>query len=755
MSTKEKDKNVGDKPMKRFRDMTKEEKKAIRLAQRKNKRKQKKKPLVREKRKVQVVDTSLKVVGDPNSTVTSQSILNIVATAQIPALQGMWLGVWGKMFTMDWTNETTVPVGFGLDYIYDAYVIMQQMTALSMQGDTLTVSQLPYWVQVVLNILRPTVVPFKVSKLKYSWTSGFNPAIVSPQPVLVAGKQFNWVFGSPDPLQPGYNQPMIMSSYNPSNTVDANLIAAFGLIQNLNEDTRLIDYGTIKAGASDPSGFARSFSYYGGGIGQSSATFGSCELETTYIRSWMASQFVTYIPEDTRVSRSLRIKSMDSNGLCYLPLIPGLRMKDYKDPGPVVIKFLDFNEIYAAAIQFYIQAYTAWTTVQSSQSGPLAAPFPFSVQSFRIVLRQAVLNVLSDQSGFQFMYPKVQNGTGDNIFVPFFVSANTYPSAEFGKMKLPQMLAENLRALRTRVLAIGQRKTKLVHTIVLGNWILDDYDDQPQLADDLEYANSAGNLIFSSMAENSISLVDGSNLTSVGQYVNLNSQYYVSVMQLWNTAIEQFGSPVTVVLGNGPGLSLLGMTRYVFTDNDQTLTIPDMKRQKKTYPLLQEHYEAMMMKKKKSEKLLIDKEKIKEKEKVKKKELDNPPGSVYTNYTSAISCVYQMTAQAQTVCNYLILPTIRPDPLDNAYPQTQTGWQIAYFEPHQATYGTVSAKGSSRWEDINSTAAAEVILPQADKLKDDFANTWSILTDLGKGVNWMSILEGIVQTGVQVVTELI
>jgi len=732
---------------KRFKDMTKEEKKKLRQQMRENKKKISKSKVERA-----IVPGNARELSNMTKLVTSQNVLNIIVSYQLPAVQQMWLGVWGKMFTQDWSSPSSVPNSYGLTYMIDAFIQMQALTVQSMTAQTLNIVQLPYWMQVILNILRPTDVPFKVSKLKYSWVDGF-PIVDTPLvPILLAGIAYNWLFGIPDSNFSGYNQPMIPMTWTGTSDT-ANLMSAIGLIQNVAKDTKLVNVGNIQAGSSDPSAFARSYPYMGIGAGLSSAVFGSCELETTFVRSWMASQFSVYSASDTRVSRSLRIKSGDSNFLCYLPFISGCRIKDYKDPGPLVYKFIDFNEIYYYMWKWFAFSYGKVDQLTTGVSDLLVQSLNFSAQSFRIILRQAILNLFTDQAGVQFMAPKQRSGMADNVFVPYLVSSNTYPFSVFGSMLFPQALAENLRALCTRVLGVGTKNTKIIHVPVLGAWNLDSWDEFPTLALPLTFPETDTNLIFSTLAEDGISLVDGANLSVTGNYVNLNSPYYGQCVKYWNQYVQALGVPVSPIVGEGPGVCLLNMTRYIAT-NTQDITNRD------PYNLLTNHRESNKIKKVKSEKVLPkeDLKKLVEKEKMKKKVVGdhaNPPGGVEQNYTVSVSSIFEITAPIQQAFNYLILPTIRPDPEDTQYPQTQTGWQIAYFEPYQCVYQTETTQGTTRASDINVVAQGMVNPPGTDQNKDDFIDAFQVLSQAGKGVDWLSMLSGVINTGVQIATNFI
>jgi len=331
-----------------------------------------------------------RVVKTPFIAANAQTVINIPASFVLNSVQLMWLSVWSKMFEKNWNAD---PPQFGTTYILDAFQIMQTITGEAMTGTTPSVKELPIFVQIVLNLLAPKIVAFRVNALKYNWSSQFVPTSGSIVSVFPAGVNLEYVFGDADPsTAPNYNAQIIpFGSF--SNTDNANLQTAFGLIANLSQDTKLAPTGDIKLGTKDPSAFARTYAYLGIGNSLAGSAYGECEMETNIVKSPLAAQFCLFNTTDTRASRSFHYQSGDSSLLAGLALIPGLRERDYQSNGPVIYKFIDFEEIYFFYTQWLVLAWSAALANpdQAANNVILTTSLPMTAQTFRIVLRQALL----------------------------------------------------------------------------------------------------------------------------------------------------------------------------------------------------------------------------------------------------------------------------------------------------------------------------------------------------------------------------
>jgi len=691
-----------------------------------------------------------------HTAANSQSVINVPATFSPPSFQLMWLSVWTRMFEKAWN---AMPPTYGTSYILDAFQIMQLVTSQVMVGTTPGVRQLPIFVQTVLNLVSPKDVAFRIQMLKYSWTSAFTPTVGSIIPVLPANFPLQWVFGDPDVGTDSLYTALINPFSPLLSSDDTNLQVAFGLIQDLNADTKLVPTDTIKMGKNDPSAFARTYAYLGIGNSPAGSVYGECEQETNFVKSWMAAQFCVFNTDDTRASRSFRPQSGDSCLLSGLPLIPGMRMRDYKSGAPVIYKFIDFEEIYYYYVEWLTAAWAAALAIPNSALIPsnLSQNLPFTYQTFRIILRQALLQCFSNQALVQFMAPKPRNGTMDNVFVPFIMNSGTYSAEIFGGMKFPLILAENMKMLKTTIRKVGTSGAKIVHVPVLGKWCTDNYLGDPQIQDPYVFTESTGltnqSIFLDPTSETTISLYDGSG--APGDFYNMNATYYQTAMEYLNNLLSQFGNAggqLSTVSGDGgPGLSLLDFTRFVATAPESMLA----KKMRKYECLIEQRERVVELKRTKSKgkgvrtdtprpddlrggpngKLSIKESKI------------NPDGGVAFDYSLSISSNVALSQELQAVLKSFILPVIRPDSTDSLQPQTYSEWQIAYIEPNLASLqlgGDGAVVSSYRADDLAEAAVAPITNILNGTNSSDIVACFQKLVEEGGGADWMAILKGVV-----------
>jgi len=405
----------------------------------------------------------------------------------------------------------------------------------------------------------------------------------------------------------------------------------------------------------------------------------------------------------------------------------------------------------------------------STNTNNVMLPLMMSSQTFRIVLRQALLTVFADQAMVQFMCPKPRTTLADNIFVPFVVSAGSYAAPNFGQLKFPLLLAENLKMLKTKVLRLEGTKTKVIHIPVLGMWNLDTYTVAPKLLTPTTFpveGNDGNIFAITPDMEVQINLLDGSLSSASQTQINLNSMYYQTAVNTLNTLFGNFtatGGTLSGVSGDdGPGLSLLNFTRYV-----QTVPPESLAKVMRPGELLVEHYERVtQVKKVKSQGKIEKRSDSVPVEKVRPtdynyerqfgpyaKMLTNPSGSTSSNITIAISSNSALYQDVQDLLKRLILPNIRPDPDDSTYPQIVSEWQVAYFEPNSAQYnigGMDSISSSFRQDDIVAAATSAIASILNGKQTDDIILSLEQLVRDGKGPDWLAILGGVVGAGLQI-----
>jgi hypothetical protein len=274
-------------------------------------------------------------------------------------------------------------------------------------------------------------------------------------------------------------------------------------------------------------------------------------------------------------------------------------------------------------------------------------------------------------------------------------------------------------------------------------------------------------------------LIDGSLAAPSGSFLNFNSSYFQTAVDMLNNLLSLLtntGGPLSTVAGDaGPGLSLLNFTRYI-----QTLNVDQRSKSMRKGELLVEHVERLTeMKKTVSQKKIkvapeilaeryrepsIDSNRFQHRDaplgKVRDDDMHgrtkgpsvsiNPDGGVYVDVTTAISSNMIMAQDMQAFLKMVVIPTIRPDPVDPTYPQIASEWQIAYIEPNLVSYnigGDVAVCSTFRVDDIFEAAAAEVTSITNGQDSSDIVAVFKKLVENSTGPDWMGILSGVVGAG--------
>jgi len=670
-----------------------------------------------------------------------------------------------------WAAASAVPDG-NLSYLGDTYQLMQTTLAAYMAGTTPTVAKLPVFFNIICNLLAPHTQRFRVNEIKYSWGTPYildNDMIPT---VIVSGRTKYFVLGAPAPFDTeSPNQPIEQFSAAGIPTESA-FQAAMGLLRDSTRpDTEIVGIGEVTFGLRDPGAYGRSYTYLGLGNSPAGQVYGSCELETAYIRSWIPAQFCPYVDGDVRVSHSFRTKSGDSSLLVALPWLGDFTMKSIKQNGPIIYKFIDFEEIYFWVINWYTEALfqVMNNNATASNGGPVTMvnQLPISCQTFRIVLRQALLQIFTDQHIGQFMCPRPTSGTqDDNVFVPFLLNGGTFSSTNYNQFKLPQVLVENLRMLKT-FQPKSKTKTRVTYVPVLGYWDLDIFNNDPDLKPG-QIFNSEGTrngklFLLPPNSENPVDLVDGLNgAVSSPTVVNLNNQYYQAaaglITQSFSLLTGTGGELSTVAGDSGPGLSLLNFTRFVKTQTSQEASeslIP--------YAVVMEH--ACRLRKQDSKKMLL-----KEKDKPTKGQagnaepktwishgrvFSNPPGGVNIDYTEALTANLPITSEIASLLTKLIIPTLRANE-QSPNAQIPSEWQIANIEPYrmQPNVAATTSSATVRAVELSVASTSPITSVTSGATSDEFVKLMQDLAASGKSVNWGALLSGAIQVGGMVVNAL-
>jgi len=311
---------------------------------------------------------------------------------------------------------------------------------------------------------------------------------------------------------------------------------------------------------------------------------------------------------------------------------------------------------------------------------------PMSYQDFRIVLRQALLNVFDSQYMLQFTGP-LNFGTNENGFAPFMVNGNSYGSQLFEGFLVPELIQENLSALKARTIRVaGEGKSKLnVQTFfpVLGQYVTDVVPIPGYTFNGQSYP------LFDAPPQLPISLINGN--TTQNQYVNLNCNYYQTCLSNWNEAVssmKEFSTSQTSIMGDaGPlGLGILYYTSVIQSvDLTRVKAAPNVKISK---------YADFIINNKIREVPRICKTDSKKNVK------DNASGVQVLPPASLMSMTQEFTtmsippsSEMQSFLDSLIVPVIRVDPNGTTDQLSLQMYQMEVKEPINSSYNPYTNQG--------------------------------------------------------------
>lgn len=504
------------------------------------------------------------------------------------------------------------------------------------------------------------------------------------------------------------------------------------------------------------SAFARSYAYNGLGTGSFAASgyFKDVELEVPIYNVYM-SMFANY-GDDTRVPRYLGVNSGDACQAFALPMIGVPK----KNQGTVTYKCLDFENIYDTLCSWIIRAKAlAVASVAVGQnSNNYTGTFNFSQQDFRIVLRQALLSFFTTQTYTQFVAPL--DTDSNNYFQPFMTTSATYGSSAFAGMLMPEVVVENLAALKQRTMRLTNKK-QYIFTPVLGRFVLDTpavynivwvKDPNPSDPGESTYP------LFSSLPQNVIDLTDGS--VAAGPYANLNCQYYQNVMMDWNATVNGLNQVTSAVKPlnsdvGAPGLPVLTFTRVETFLNDAQPT-----KRKEVVVVL----DPQFVKKESLKRITVDKvgppppqplrpyiaHRISNYQTIVGKGLESvPPATSSQLSTTTITSVCPVGNEMLGVLQGLILPVIRFDanvtkPLELAKYQTEVNEMSSYNPNADSSVrpGTIGATSIAQlWNDLGGACTRG-----AGGEESMIARIMAHLADEGHAGFLSSLLGGIAKT---------
>jgi len=326
------------------------------------------------------------------------------------------------------------------------------------------------------------------------------------------------------------------------------------------------------------------------------------------------------------------------------------------------------------------------------------APLQMTAQDFRIVLRQALLNVFEHQHMVQFITPlTVSGGPGINSFAPFYVNGSSCANSFFSDLLVPKLLQENLGALRSRTIYNPKIKSKINRRVVipvLGYYTL---DTPPTF----QYKTPDGLVplfLTPTPAQNTIELQAGSagNTTCY----NLNGVYYQKTKENWNYYVQKLGAvstEVTSIVGDqGPlGLGLLFYTSIIneplFTD---TVAVPTL--QTVLYAGALANAKPKQIERINSKKDVTPLKAI-------------PAATLVSLSIVKTTSVAAHTSEEMAILDFLISPSIRLDPSGIPDAISDLVYQTEVREPHSTVKNPIpSPSGASLYSRLAKMASAMV-----------------------------------------------
>jgi len=499
-----------------------------------------------------------------------------------------------------------------------------------------------------------------------------------------------------------YDSPAAFPSYVPSEDSYSYFLSKIGGLVGTPKAS-LVDPAVYKSPlVKDVSAFARSYVYNGLQPSQAGGYYKDIENEVG-ITAPMMSSFCLYSSDsrDIRVPTKLHAYAGDAAFAFGAPLHP--TFVSYFNKRSPTFKCIDFEWVCGYFTQLLTLAIPKAVALGNWTAGET---LEMTFQDFRIMLRQALLNVFDTQYMTQFTGP-LAFGNGDNGFVPFQVNGHCYGSQVFSTMAVPTLIRENLNALKARSIRIkrpeGSKINVLTYYPILGRYVTD-IPAEPQYE-----IGSTAYPLFWSVPQSNINLVDGS--IAANDYVNLNGTHYQTCLSVWNAAIGKLKAVLqqtTSLAGDqGPlGLGALFYTAVVSAGGNPSLKIKAPSKLLKSPYLanIKNVYPTEDDKKIKSSDRSDSKKNI-EKCDSKKNVKALPPASIISETQLFTTSGVPPPTEMQALLDSLIVPVVRLDPNGNDDQLTLQMYQIETKECLSSKYeANPNYAGGAVWSRISKLA---------------------------------------------------
>jgi hypothetical protein len=352
--------------------------------------------------------------------------------------------------------------------------------------------------------------------------------------------------------------------------------------------------------------------------------------------------------------------SGDSTFSLYAPLMPSFDTINYNTCYPVIYKYLDIDELvyllqswYSELVSQCLNSSVAVSTGVPTDLKFALAPFSYTADVFRTMVRQCVLAMFSTQSGVQFNRYSAAVGS----FEPFRCGTNCYaPNLEVN-MFMPSVVVENLRMLMAKALNI---KTKFYNPknilYIIPVWGAYRNAPIPNVSGTLDFGEGGigEGTLFLPPPDSAPNIWDGTD--SSGNVCDFNATPAIKdLLNEWNYRtglLAQFSLPTTTLGGSGNGI-LLMMTRFA---DYQIIDVPYSTIPKYMHGKLIGSKIRVPVKRTTSKNALAtNKEEFEER-------FIPPQSSLNTQYTNSITTLPVLTDTIKQVLNYFIFPVIVLEP---------------------------------------------------------------------------------------------
>lgn len=632
-------------------------------------------------------------------------------------------------------------------FIGDAVSFMYAEGQKMVKGGPATPATVPVVFRDLMAALTPKSVPTPFgSSIKFGWGE---PVFNNMTPYTVGGYQ--WQVMQPLVDTTLYDSKVaVIPTNSPSednyNTMITTITSRGGprlsLVPNTVADSVL---------KNSVSAFARAYVYNGLQPNAQSAAgyYKDVELEVPITDPNLA-QFA-YYGQDDRVPLYLGITTGDASSTFALPLDPTYR---YNNKGRAIYKNLDFETICDTLCAWAAKCKEAMVANVDVgyNSNPYSIPFAFSYQDFRVMLRQALMAFFRTAYFTQFTGP--YDTASGNYFMPFYTMGGTWGNPKFLSMLLPELIAENLNALKMRSIVIGNRN--YIYVPVLGRYLEDTPAEWTYVL--TEIPTGGVNLpvittvnLFSVLPQTAINLINGE---SSGNYINLNGQYYMNIMNDWNSFVNAASKVSTAIKGlsgdmGAKGLLALSATKIVDAVQATTKQCVDLVTLRCPQPLLTKENSKKAIPPLPPRQLEAHK-RVKNFQRSAKNELGTVPPATSSELSlvSVTSATFHTEEEAAFYQN-IILPTIRLSITGGGNLLTFPKYQMEVMETFSLQYnpegGSVVGGSVSSELQLAMTLAGWCIQGGAGQV-NSYARMMAMLTDTGHAGFLSGILGGLAKS---------